>query len=331
MTSTDSDLLDDSTIEPEEDEEDEEETTSEEQSERGTDDDDDNDNDTDDDDEPLKEEKSKSLPPRKQQQQQSQQKQQHQHQQKPPKPEAVQRQMDKSGRQRPPRSSIEMKPIEKYSEVGNPTDKFLPKGQEPSRVEELSRTGELLPYNRKQLLKEYGRMQATRNAFIAWQAQRDDYVIYQNAGYDEEKGMDRWTPEHYQLNPLTTGQHFRIDRMSDKMLDLRRAIQLNDATVKNPNSQARKAEISLLKLKLELYFRMYIGKYYHKETGEEVELDDPDGVLESEDEFERASWQDVRDMVEAAEWAFQWVPRSRRIKPSADSGSKAETEYDMIR
>lgn len=322
MTSTDSNLLDDSTNEPEEDDdlEEEDEEDKEEQPEP----------DTDDDDETLKEEESKPLPspsPRKQQQQK------HQQQQKPSssKPEAVERQMDKSGRQRPPRSSIEMKPIEKYSEVRNPTDKFLPKGQEPSRVEELTRTGELLPYNRKQLLKEYGRMQATRNAFIAWQAQRDDYVIYQNAGYDEEKGMDRWTAERYQLNPLTTGQHFRIDRMSDKMLDLKRAIQLNDATVKNPNSQARATEIKLLKLKLELYFRMYIGKYYHRETGEEVELDDPDGVLESEDEFERSSWQDVRDMIEAAEWAFQWVPRSRRIKQSADSGSKAETEYDMIR
>lgn len=328
MTSTDSDLLDDSTNEPEEDDEVLEEETTEDQEERQPQEE--QEEETED---PLQEEEEeeeiKPLPaaqPKKQQQQKQQQSQQ-----RLSKPEAVERQMNQSGRQRPPRSSIEMRPIEKYSEVRNPSDKFLPKGQEPSRVEELARTGELLPYNRKQLLKEYGRMQASRNSFVTWQAQRDDYVIYQNAGYDENKGMDRWTPVHYQLNPLTTGQHYRIDMMSDKLLDLRRAIQINDTTVKNPNTQARKTEINLLKLKLELYFRMYIGKYYHRETGEEVDPDNPDGVLESEDEFERSSWQDVRDMIEAAEWAFQWVPRSRRIKQSADSGSKAETEYDMIR
>lgn len=255
------------------------------------------------------------------------------------KPRAVQSQMQNSGRDkdsrmdkksslhttntraRPPRQSVQIDPVEKYSEVQDPSDQYLSPGEEPSRMEQVAETGELVPYNRKQLIKEYGKMQAWRNAFVSWQAQKENYVIYQNAGFDEEKGKDRWTASHYQLYPLTSGQKFRLDNMLAKLNDLKRAAQNNDKEYKNVYTQIAKTELDLVKLKLEMYFRLYVGAV-NKQTGR---IDDPD------DEFEKSSSADVRDMIESAEWAFQWVPKWRRIKPSVDSGSKAEKELTMIR
>ena len=217
-------------------------------------------------------------------------------------------------RERRPKTSIQMKPIEQYREVDNPSDQFLSPGTEPSRLDILSGTGVLTPYTRKQLTQEYSRMQAIRNAFVIWQAQQEDYIIYQDAGFDEQKGKTRWKPIRYQLYPMTTGQRFRITELQAKFDDLRRDIANNDKTIRRGNSQLRKTEIDLLKLKLETYFRMNIGEV-DKETGR---IEDPD------DEFEGSSWMDVRDMIESAEWAFQFVPKSRRIKSSGDSGSESQ-------
>ena len=238
-------------------------------------------------------------------------------------PASVKRQMESSGRSkgRAPRASVTVDPIERYSEIDKPSDQYRRPGDEPSRMEQIMETGELVPYNRKQLIKEYGKMQAWKNAYVSWQAQRDDYVIYQNAGYDEEKGADKWVAAHYQLYPLTTGQHFRIDAMNARLNDLKRAAQNNDKDVKDVYNEIRKTEINIVKLKLELYFRLHVGRIDPKSGV----TDDPD------DEFEYSSWADVRDNIESAEWAFQWVPKWRRIKPSVDSGSKADKELSMIR
>lgn len=234
------------------------------------------------------------------------------------KPKSVQQQMEKSGRdpdarrERRPKTPITMKPIETYKEVENPSDQFMGPGTEPSRLDILTGTGVLTPYTRKQLTKEYSRMQQIRNAFVIWQSQQDDYIIYQDAGFDEAKGKTRWKPIRYQLYPMTTGQRFRITELQAKFEDLRRDIANNDKTIRRGNEQLRKTEIELLKLKLETYFRMNIGEV-DKETGR---IEDPD------DEFEGSSWWDVRDMIESAEWAFQFVPKSRRIKSSEPSGSE---------
>lgn len=236
------------------------------------------------------------------------------------KPKAVAAQMQQSGRdlnarrERRPKTPINMKPIEEYREVDNPSDQYLAPGQEPSRFDVLTNTGVLTPYTRKQLTKEYSRMQAIRNAFVIWQSQQEDYIIYQDAGFDETKGKTRWKPIRYQLYPMTTGQRFRITELQAKFDDLRRDITNNDRSIKRGNTQLRNTEIELLKLKLETYFRMNIGQI--DPTTKRIE--DPD------DEFEGSSWMDVRDMIEAAEWAFMFVPKSRRIKSSEQSGSDKE-------
>jgi hypothetical protein len=219
-------------------------------------------------------------------------------------------------RNRPAMESPIEKPIERYSELDNPSTQLLPPGTEASRQQQLFNVGELQGLGRKTLMKAASRMQAYRTAFIDWQAQRDDYVIFQNTGRDENTGLDRWEPMHYALHFLTVGQSNRIKSVNYKIQDLRRAAQNNDLSVKDVYTQIDKAEDTLQKLKLSLYFRMYIGK----------DDDDPD------DELQRSSQVDVRDMLDSAEWCFQWVPKSRRIKPSEPSGSKTgEIEYDMIR
>jgi hypothetical protein len=240
------------------------------------------------------------------------------------KPKIVASQMQQSGRdpnarrERRPKQPITMKPIEEYREVDNPSDQFMAPGTEPSRLDVLTGTGVLTPYTRKQLQKEYSRMQQIRNAFVIWQSQQDDFVIYQDAGFDETKGKTRWKPIRYQLYPMTTGQRFRITELQAKFEDLRRDIANNDRTIKRGNEQLRKTEIDLLKLKLETYFRMNIGEI----DPVTKRIEDPD------DEFEGSSWMDVRDMIESAEWAFQFVPKSRRIKSSEQSGSETQ-ESDL--
>ena len=222
---------------------------------------------------------------------------------------------ERTGRERRPQVSSNISPTEKYSEVDNPSDQFLPIGQEPSRMDMLTGTGVLSPYTRKQVLKEYNRMQAVRNAFVAWQSQQRYYVIYQDAGYDESEGKQKWRPIKYELYPMTTSQHFRIREMQADLDDLRRAITNNDRDIKHPNRLARKAEIDLIKLKLQTYFRMII-----------IPPDPRTHERDPDDEFEGSSWMDVRDMLEAADWAFSWVPPSRRIKSSDDSGSEKEAD-----
>ena len=224
-------------------------------------------------------------------------------------------------RNRQPQESPVDTNIERYEEVNNPGSQLLPPGVEASRAQQLLAAGELQGIGRKALLRAASRMQAYRTAFIEWQAQREDYVIFQNTGSDPETGNDKWEPMHYTLHYLTMGQRDLLDDMTGKLEDLKRAAINNDVTVKDVNYQIRKTVKEINKYKLRTYFRMYIG-----------EPDKETGVLDPDDEYRRSSSVDIRDMLDSAEWCFQWVPKSRRIKPSDTSGSKEDgADYDMIR
>jgi hypothetical protein len=223
-------------------------------------------------------------------------------------------------RNRPPQEAPVETTIERYSEVDNPSTQLLPRGVEASRAQQLLAAGELQGVGRKALLKAASRMQAYRTAFIEYQAQRDDYVIYTNTGTDQETGMDRWEPMHYSIHYMTVGQDDKLRDLNATLEDLNRAALNNDTTVRDVNKQIRKMQKAIRNYKLRTYFRMYIGEE-DKETGM---------VLDPDDELQHASNVDVRDMLDSAEWCFQWVPKSRRVKPSDLSGSKADKEYDMI-
>jgi hypothetical protein len=222
-------------------------------------------------------------------------------------------------RNRPPQEAAVETTIERYSEVDNPSNQLLPRGVEASRAQQLLAAGELQGVGRKALLKAASRMQAYRTAFIEWQAQRDDYVIFTNTGTDQETGLDNWEPMHYSIHFMTVGQDDKLRDMNATLEDLNRAALNNDTTVKDVNKQIRKMQKAIRNYKLRTYFRMYVGEE-DKETGM---------VLDPDDELQRASNVDVRDMLDSADWCFQWVPKSRRIKPSEVSGSKVETEYGI--
>lgn len=216
-------------------------------------------------------------------------------------------------RNRLPQESPVDSNIERYSEVDNPSPQLLSPGEEPSRAEQLFAAGELQGIGRKQLIRAASRMQAYRTAFIEWQAQRDDYKIFQNVGNDPKTGKDQWEPVTYRLHFMTMGQEERLRDMNATLADLQRAQQNNDTSVSAVNTKIRKVQKAILRFKLRTYFRMYIS-----------DKDPEDGTIDPDDELQRASSVDVRDMIESAEWAFTWVPKSRRIKPSELSGSKAE-------
>lgn len=209
--------------------------------------------------------------------------------------------------------------IEKYSEVDNPSAQILPPGEEPSRAAQLFNAGELQGIGRKALIRAASRMQAYRTAFIEWQSQRDDYKIFQNTGTDPDTGKDIWAPVTYQLHFLTVSQEEKLRDMNATLADLQRAQQNNDQSITAVNTKIRKVQKAILRYKLRTYFRFLIDE-------------DPDtNEVGPDDELHRASSVDVRDMVDSAEWAFQWVPKSRRIKPSEVSGSRRENEFAMIR
>lgn len=207
--------------------------------------------------------------------------------------------------------------IDRYSEVDNPSVQLLPQGTEASRAQQLFGVGEIQGIGRQQLLKAASRMQAYRTAFIEWQSQRDDYKIFQFAGTDPETGKDRWEPVTYRLHFMTMGQEEKLRDMNAVLEDYRRAQINNDVSVKDVNKKMRKLQKQILRYKLRTYFRMYVS-----------EPDPETGEIDPDDELQRASSVDIRDMLDSAEWAFTWVPKSRRIKPSGHSGSKTvEKEY----
>lgn len=201
--------------------------------------------------------------------------------------------------------------MENYSEVENPSSQLLPPGEQPSRAQQLWQIGELQGIGREALVNAASRMQAYRYAFIDWQSQREDYKIFQNVGTDPDTGMDKWEPMTYRLHFLTMGQEEKLRDMVAVLEDHRRARANNDTTVMDVNKKIRKLEKQVTRYKLRTYFRMFIS-----------EPDPQTGAIDPDDEYQRASQVDIRDMIDSAEWCFQWVPKSRRIPPSAASGSR---------
>lgn len=240
------------------------------------------------------------------------------------------RQIDQQPKQRRPQSSVVSKPISRYQEIDNPSSQLTPPGSGNafvrSRMDQIMETGELAGKNRKYIADEFSKIQADVNAFIVWQANREEYVVYQNNGYDENEGKDRWDPQTYYFNALTMGQHMKLQKILALYNDLVRARDNNDRSVTDVNLQVDRAAANIWKAKAELYFRMYIGKYYHKDTNEEVDADDPDGVLETEDEFEKTNQKDLDLAIQAYEWAnlnlSNWKKQRRYERSSMGTNLK---------
>lgn len=243
------------------------------------------------------------------------------------------RQVDQSPKQRRPQSSVVSKPISRYREIDSPSVQSVPPGTGntfvQSRMQQVLNTGELAGKNQQFVADEYAKVQQELNAFIVWQANREDYVVYQYSGYNEEIQKDDWAPQKYVFNPLTMGQYRRLQKVLATYNDLVRARDNNDRSVQDVNSQVDRASINIWKCKAELYFRMYIGRYFHKDTNEEVDEDDENGILEVEDEFEKTNHKDLDLAIQAYEWASQNLSQWKRGRSYAKSSSVTNSMRKM--
>lgn len=191
-----------------------------------------------------------------------------------------------------------------FSEVDNPSEQYSLPGEAPSRsrFDNVLDSGQLDGYIGTNVFrKEITKLQDDQNAFVAWQAKQQDYIIYQNVEYDEEKQMDKWEPVSYQYYPLTTGQRLGLQKLEAEVNDLSRAIQNNDRTVQHANERLYEKTVELLKEQCARYLRMDV-----------------------ENEFEISNYADVTLAVASCRYAELHVPlHSQRRLPTSSSVKKS--------
>lgn len=200
---------------------------------------------------------------------------------------------------RPQRSSKIDVDKSSLEEVYNPGTQYSNPGEPPgrSRFDQVNESGVLEGYLGANVFKEeIARLQDEQNAFVAWQAKQDEYIIYQNVDFDEEEGKDKWEPISYQYWPLTVGQRLGLQKLEAEVNDLQRAIQNNDRTVKNPNEELYRKTVQLLQEQCARYLRMEVDK-----------------------EFEASNYADVTLALASARYAELHVPKSARMRMSSDS------------
>lgn len=192
-----------------------------------------------------------------------------------------------------------------FEEVDNPEEQFSLPGEAPgrSRYQQVLEAGALDGYIGTNVFrKEIAKLQDEQNAFVAWQAKQDDYIIYQNVDYDEEKQMDRWEPVSYSYYPLTVGQRLGLQKLEAEVNDLARSIQNNDRQVSNANERHYNKSVELLKEQCARYLRMDVEK-----------------------EFEISNYADVTLAIASARYAELHVPKSAkaRMPLTSSSGKKS--------
>lgn len=210
---------------------------------------------------------------------------------------------NKKKKQNPPQlsASPNVNEIERYSEVNNPRTVYTEHGQLPKpRSKVLEEAGVLKSVGNFDIQKELAHLQSERAAFVAWQANQQDFVMMKFIMYNSETGEDRWDPITYQFYPLTVGQWKAIQLQEAKEKDLARNIE--DKTIVDANRQLAEAQIETLRMKCGLFFRMNIDEQ-------------SEGY-----EFEYINWPDLRDCVEAATYKNSFPSSSRRQEYRAGIG-----------
>lgn len=180
-------------------------------------------------------------------------------------------------------------PKEQYSNPGEPPGR--------SRFDQVYESGALEGYLGANVFREeISKLQDEQNAFVAWQAKQDEYTIYQNVDFDEDKGQDVWAPINYKYYPLTVGQRLGLQKLEAEVNDLQRAIQNNDKTVRSANERLYEKTVNLLQEQCARYLRMDVEK-----------------------EFEASNYADVTLALASARYAELHVPKSQRMRMSSDS------------
>ena len=221
---------------------------------------------------------------------------------------AERRALEKKGR-KPQRSSrIE---TTNWDEVENPGEQYSLPGEAPgrSRFDQVFESGALDGYiGTNTFRKEIAKLQDEQNAFIAWQAKQDEYVIYQNVDFDNDKEMDKWEPVSYQYYPLTVGQRLALQKLEAEVNDLNRAVQNNDRRIDHANERLYEKTVDLLKEQCARYLRMDVDK-----------------------EFEISNYADVTLAIASARYAELHIPKSQRERmPKPSSTTSKDKKYSGI-
>jgi hypothetical protein len=183
-------------------------------------------------------------------------------------------------------------------EVYDPKEQYSNPGEPPgrSRFDQVYESGALEGYLGANVFREeISKLQDEQNAFVAWQAKQDEYTIFQNVDFDEEKGQDVWAPINYKYYPLTIGQRLGLQKLEAEVNDLQRAIQNNDKTTRNANERLYEKTVNLLQEQCARYLRMDVEK-----------------------EFEASNYADVTLALASARYAELHVPKSQRMRMSSD-------------
>ena len=191
-----------------------------------------------------------------------------------------------------------------FSEPGQPPDK--------SRFDEVYGSGELAGYIGASVFKkELEELQEEQNAFVAWQAKQDEYVIYQNVDFDEEQGKDVWEPVTYSYYPLTVANRLNLQKLESELNGINRAIgaggqplvSLTNRLNKEASIEAGKEvfktidewqyekNVKLLQEQCAHYLRMDVDK-----------------------EFEASNYADVTLALASARYAELHVPKSAKTR-----------------
>lgn len=181
-----------------------------------------------------------------------------------------------------------------FEEVDNPDTQYSDPGQPPgrSRFNQVFDSGALDGYIGTNVFrKEISKLQDDQNAFIAWQAKQDEYVIYQNVEFDEELGKDKWEPVSYQYYPLTVGQRLGLQKLEAEVNDLQRAIQNNDRTVDHANERLYEKTVQMLQEQCARYLRMDV-----------------------DNEFEISNYSDVTLAIASARYAELHIPKLQKMR-----------------
>lgn len=209
-------------------------------------------------------------------------------------------------------------------EVYNPGEQFSEPGQAPgrSRLDQALDSGVLDGYiGTNTFRKEMTKLQDEQNAFVAWQAKQDEYIIYQNVDFDEDKGQDKWEPVSYQYYPLTVGQRLGLQKLESIANSLNRAVQNNrpeqllvdrlnreNETYKTLDEWAYEKNLQLMQEQAARYLRMDVDK-----------------------EFEISNYADLTLMIAAARYKELHIPQSQRERmPAQSSTTSKDRKYSGI-
>lgn len=204
-----------------------------------------------------------------------------------------------------------------FDDVDNPKTKYSLRGQPPDkgRFDDVYESGALdgmLGTNA--FRKETAALADEQNAFVVWQAKQDEFMIYQNVGFDKEKEMDVWEPTYYKYYPLTVGDRLNLQSLEAEVNDLVRAITNNDnAFITSLNQQRREEGLPIIGAN-KLHYEKSVD-YLKEQCARYLRMD-------VEKEFIISNYVDVVLAILSAKYAELHIPKYQKARQSSSTSKE---------